>query len=146
MQGRHYHTHFTDDLGSGILNAFSTTCIQGGGATQMQTLKAGFLHSVLYSFLKKQTKKPSEMETVLHYNTFWVSFVLLSFRTINVVSQMICKTFMHFDNVDIRYSVLLLDSKADQKCNMIKLGVYVSDTIFWWIYLCCCYLFFLNYF
>lgn len=37
---------------------------------------------------------------------------------------------MHFDNVDIRYSVLLLDSKADQKCNMIKLGVYVSDTVF----------------
>lgn len=104
--------------------------------------KLAFFTLCYILFWKKQTKKPSEMETALHYNTFWVSFVLLSFRTINVVSQMIWKTFMHFDNVDIRYSVLLLDSKADQKCNMIKLGVYVSDIIFWWIYLCYCSLFF----
>ena len=38
--------------------------------------------------------------------------------------------FLHFDRLDIRYRAFLLDSKADQKCSVINIGMHVLNIIF----------------
>lgn len=100
-----------------------TPCNSESGDTQMQSPKAGILYSALYSFPKKICLRQRQ------HSTFWNSFILLS--TIKELSQMIWKCyFLHFDRLDIRYRAFLLDSKADQKCSVINIGMHVLNIIF----------------